>query len=76
MGYAAMKKSSKDNQEGNSTITPGTQELPGASRIKQYGNLGFAPLGNLVLWKWNMFSLLGIGSGDISRCFQGRSNLD
>ena len=56
---------------GNSRVTSRSYELSGDSRIKQYRNLAFASLENLMSGKWNPFSLLGIGTRDISKCVQG-----
>lgn len=64
---AALKKSNEDNQQGNSRANSGCWELAGDSRKKV--SICF-PL------EQNRFSLLGIRSEDISRCFQGRNNLD
>lgn len=71
---------------GNSRVTSRSSELAGDSRIKQYRNLAFASLENLMNGEWNPFSLLGIGARDIffffffflrdiSKCVQGRNNL-
>ena len=60
---------------GNSRVTSRSSELAGDSRIKQYRNLAFASLENLMNGEWNPFSLLGIGAKDISKCVQGRNNL-
>ena len=56
---------------GNSRVTSRSYELSGDSRIKQYRNLAFASLENLMSGKWNPFSLLGTGARDISKCVQG-----